>query len=423
MGQTMTSRERLLAAIRHEEPDHVPLWSQCYGFAPPRSMRWERAGREVAHWYSMRLELDDHTLPEPWGTDDDFERVQRWLRLGVDDILEASPPWSPHPAVRIRDWQAPAGGEERYPLLGRAYETPAGVLEHIVRRTDEQPSPGWVVQPDHVPLFEDFNVGRAVRPAVQGADDLAKLRYLLGEPSPAQLEAYRARMARVQAFAAAQGVLVQGWSAYGMDGIVQLMGAERAVVAAMTEPDFFQELVDMMAAFDRARTEIMLATGGVDMVVQYGWYSGTSFWSPRLFERFVLPHLQELVGLVHQRGALFAYVMTEGVLPMAGLLLAAGIDLLYWVDPVQDAADMVVVKEKFRGRLAVAGGINSAVTLGRGSAQEIQRAVDSAVRTLGPGGGFILSPVDALFPDTPYHAVEVMIGAWREAGRYPLAAG
>lgn len=416
----MNSRERLLAAIRCEEPDHVPLWCQCYGFAAPPHLRWRRGEREVAHWYSMRLEQDDHTLPEPWDTDDDFERVKRWLELGGDDILEASPPWSPHPDVRIRDWQEPPTEAERYPLLCRTYETPAGNLEHKVRKTDEDSEPGWVLQPNHVPLFEDFNVGRGVRHAVLDADDLPKLRYLLQDPAPDQLAAYCERMTRVRQFADAHGVLVQGWSAYGMDGIIQLCGVEGAVFAAMTQPDYFQELVDLMYAFDRRRTEMMLNVGGVDVVVQYGWYSGIAFWSPKLFERFLLPYLQKLVALAHQAGVHFAYVMTEGVLPMADLLLASGIDLLYWVDPVQDKADLAVVKKKLGGRMAIAGGINSAVTLGRGSREEIRQAVHSAVRTLGPGGGFILSPVDAIFPDTPWSNVEAMIDAWREVCEYPL---
>ena len=405
----------------------MPCWCQCYGFTAPTHLRWHRDDgnsaqpRDVAHWYSMRLELDDHTLPQPWDTDDDFERVKRWLALGVDDILEASAPWSPHSDVCISDWLEPPTEDRRYPLLHRAYQTPAGILEHVVRKTDEDPGPGWVVQPDHVPLFEDFNLGRAVRHAVVDAGDLPKLRYLLQDAAPDELAAYRERMMTVRRFAEAQGVLVQGWSAFGMDGIVQLCGAEEAVLAAATRPDFFQELVDLMYDFDRRRTELMLGAGGIDVVVQYGWYSGTSFWSPRLFKRFVLPHLEDLVAMAHEAGASFAYAMTEGALPMADLLLASGIDLLYWVDPVQDKADLAAVKEAFGGQLAVAGGINSALTLGRGSPDEIRQAVIAAIKALGPGGGFILSPVDALFPDTPWSSVEAMISTLQEVGTYPIA--
>lgn len=96
---------------------------------------------------------------------------------------------------------------------------------------------------------------------------------------------------------------------------------------------------------------------------------------------------------------------------------------LRYVDPVQDNADLAAVKAKFRGKLAVAGGINSGVTLARGAPQEIAAAVRAAVRTLGPGGGFILAPVDALFPDTPWSSVEAMIAAWREACKEIAKAG
>jgi len=413
----MNSRERLLTAIRCEEPDHVPLLCWCFGFTVPPHLHWQRNGRGVDHWYTMRLE-HIHTLPEPWDLAQDFERVRRWLSLGLNDVLEVSPPWGMHPEVRVSDWQEPPTADRPHPLLCRAYETPAGELRHIVRRTEEEIPPGWVVQPDHVALFEDFNIPRGVKHAVSGQEDIPKLRYLLGEPTPEQLAAYRERMREVRRFAHQEGVLVQGWSVFGMDAVIWLCGVEGAALAAMLKPDYFQELVDVIYAFDRRRTEIMLNVGGVDMVVQRGWYSSTEFWSPKLFRRFVLPHLQELASLTHQAGARFAYTMTTGVLDLADLLLESGIDLLYFVDPVQDGADLSSVKAAFDGRIAIAGGVNSGVTLASGSRDEIRQAVHAAVHTLAPGGGFILAPVDALFPDTPWSSVEAMIDAWREVRAY-----
>lgn len=409
----MNSRERLLTAIRGGQPDHVPLTCWCFGFAPPAHLTWVRDGRTVAHWFTGRLE-HIHTLPEPWRLpEDDFERVRAWRRLGVDDVIEVSPPWSVHPDVRARDWQEPPTPGQPYALLCREYDTPAGPLRHIVRRTAEETPPGWVVQPDHVPLIEDFNIPRGVRHAVVGPDDLPKLRYLLCDPTAAQLSAYRARMAAVRRFADAEGVLVAGWSAFGMDLVVWLMGVEAAVLAAMHEPAFFAELLAVVSAFDRRRTEIMLDVGGVDLVMGRGWYSSTDFWSPRLFARFLLPPLAGLVQMAHQAGARFGYTMTTDVLAMADHLLAAGVDVLYYADPVQDKADLAAVKAKLGGRMALAGGINSGVTLASGSADEIRAAVRHALTTLG-SADFILAPVDALFPDTPWASVEAMISAWKE---------
>lgn len=413
----MRSRTRLLTTIKGQEPDHVPLYCWVFGFT--KHLRWRQKGREVSHWYTMRLE-HIHTLPQPWNIEGDFLRVDRCLSMGLDDVLEVSVPWSIHPDVKVRDWKEPPTTSEPYTRQCREYETPAGVLRHVVRQTEEDQGAGWVIQPEQPQLFEDFNIPRGVEHAVSGPADLEKLRYLLCEPTKEQIASFKERMTKVKEFAEERGVMVQGWSAFGMDGIVWLCSAEGAIMLAMENPSAFLELVDIMSDFDKRRTEIMLSIGGVDMVVQRGWYSSTDFWSPALFRRFVLPRLKELVTMVHQAGALFAYVMTTGLMTLLDELKEAGIDLLYFVDPVQDDVDLRELKERVDGAFAIAGGVNSGITLGRGTRDEIREAVHSAIQILGPGGGFILSPVDALFPDTPWDSVQRMVEAWREVSDYPI---
>jgi hypothetical protein len=345
--------------------------------------------------------------------------VLAWKELGVDDVLEVSVPWNVDPRIAIRDGQDPPTDGESYAVLWREYDTPAGTLRHAVRNTAEEIEPGWVVQPPNVPLIEDFNIPRAIKHAVAGPDDLPKLRYLLADPTAEQLAAYRARMKQVRAFADHEEVLVQGWSGFGMDLVAWLCGVEFAVMSAMTQPDFFQELIDIVADFDRRRTEILLDVGGVDVVAQRGWYSSTDFWSPRLFKRYLQPILAQLAGMAHAADKKFAYTMTMGASTMADSLIAASVDLLYYVDPVQDKTDLAQVKQRFHGnpeqkQVALAGGVNSAVTLGGGNPEEIREAVQTALRLMGPDA-FILAPVDAIFPDTPWVSVKTMIDAWKEA--------
>jgi hypothetical protein len=388
------------------------MYCSCFGFEAPARLRWQRDGREITYWYSMRLE-HIHTLPQPWDIEDDFERTLRWLGLGLDDILDVSPPWGIHPQVRFRDWQEPPTAADPHWLLCREYQTPAGTLRHIMRRTDEKLEPGWVLQPDEVMLLEDFNIPRAVKHAVASPEDLPKLRYLLQGPSASQLAAYRERMARVRRFAEEHGILVEGWSEFGLDLVVWLCGVDYTVTTAMTEPEVFRELCEIVSAFDQRRTEMMLEIGGVDVVVRRGWYSSTDFWSPALFQKFLLSDIEKAVQRAHRAGALFAYTMTTGAMPMADQLLASGIDVLYYVDPVQEKSDLASVKEKFKDRIALAGGVSSAVTLHGGSREEVRLAVQNAASKLGPKG-FILAPADALFPDTPWTNLETMIEAWRE---------
>ncbi|MBN1341702.1 MAG: hypothetical protein JXQ73_03430 [Phycisphaerae bacterium] len=409
----MTSRERLLTAINGGRPDHVPLVCRVFGFAAPPELQWSRDGRPEPFWYTGRLE-HIHTLPQPWRVEHDFKRVDAWLSLGVDDVIEVSLPWRIDPRVTARDFTVPASADCPYPLACREYTTPDGVLTHQVKATGEDVGAGWVVQPEYPPLFEDFNIPRSHRPPMVEADDLPKIRHLLRPPDDEQLAAYRERMKLVRQFADERGVMVCGWSLFGMDAVVWLCGAENAVMMAMMQPELFAQVVHRVGEFDRMRTDLMLEVGGVDLFVQRGWYSTTDFWSPDLFERHVLPNLEQSVDRVHQAGAKFAYVMTTGIKPLLRFLPQANVDLLYWVDPVMGGVDIETVRHELGGKVAIAGGVNAPLTLGKGSAQEIRAQVEQAIETLGPAG-FVLEPVDSLFPDTPWSAVRTMIEAWKQA--------
>lgn len=409
----MTSCERMLAAIRGEKTDHVPLYAWVFGFRPPEHLTWSRDGIKRTCWYTGRLE-HLHKLPQAWDVEDDFRRELAWQSLGMDDVLDVSIPWSSDECVTFMDSYQPAGSvDSRYPVMTREYHTPDGDLRHMVQKTGEEEKPGWVVQPDCVPLIEDFNIPRAVRHLVSAPKDVPKIRWLFQGPNQQQREWVAARMQQVGRFAAERGVMVQAWSGFGMDAAVWFAGTEGAIILCMEHPDAFDELLNAIHSADKARTELALQYP-VDMVCQRGWYSSTDFWSPAIFRKYLKPHIAELAGLAHARGKLFGYVMTTGVMTLGQELVEAGVDLLYYVDPVQDHVDLLKAEKLFGGKMAVAGGINSGVTLATGTPGQIRAEVKTALEVFGNKGGFILSPVDALFPDTSWNNVETMIAAWKE---------
>jgi uroporphyrinogen-III decarboxylase len=186
-----------------------------------------------------------------------------------------------------------------------------------------------------------------------------------------------------------------------------------AVLLAVEEPEAFGRLIDTIFQTDYARTELAAATPGVDMVCQRGWYSSTDFWSPKLFDRFVFPQVAELAALAHRHGKKFAYVMTTGIKTLGPRLADAGVDLLYFVDPIQDRITLDEARRLLAGRMTLAGGTN-ALSLASGDPRRIRDEVRRAVEILGPTNRFILHPVDAIFPDTPWSGVQAMIEAWRE---------
>ncbi|MCS7180130.1 MAG: hypothetical protein NZ891_02105, partial [bacterium] len=243
--------------------------------------------------------------------------------------------------------------------------------------------------------------------------DLEKIEYLLRPPTKQQLEDYREKIKLIKKFKSEIPVCVQGHTLLGMDGVIYLMGIENAIFKAMTEGEFFKEVIDLIFKFDLMRTEIAIEEGEVDIIVQRGWYSSTDFWSPSLFKKYVLPILKKSVDLVHQAGKKFAYIMTTGIMNFIGDFANVGIDLLYFFDPVFDKIDLNEMKEKVKNKFCIAGGINSTLTLKNGNEEEIEKQIKDVIEIYGKKG-VILSPVDSLFPDTPYENVKKMIEIYKK---------
>ena len=200
-----------------------------------------------------------------------------------------------------------------------------------------------------------------------------------------------------------------------MDAAVWLAGSQGAIMMALDSPDEFTRLMETIFETDYARTELAAADDGVDMVVQRGWYSSTDLWSPGLFDRHVYPYLSQLTALAHRHEKKFGYVMTTGVETLGPRLADAGVDLLYFVDPVQDGITPERARELFEGRMTLVGGTN-ALSLASGDSGRIRDEVRRAIDALGPTNRFILHPVDGIFPDTPWEGVQQMIDARNECG-------
>jgi uroporphyrinogen-III decarboxylase len=388
----MQSRERMLAALKCQPVDHPPC---CF-------MQFSALERECR---------------------DQFEMVDRLLAWGLDATVQA-PPWlltvpgdacdlrglpvCYHPGVEVREWVEHKPGA-RYPTLWKEYATPAGTLRTRVSQTEDWP------YGDHVPFLDDFVVSRALKPLITQADDLPALRYLLQPPTAEAIREYREEARAARAFARERGVLVSGGASAAADLAGWLCGLQELVYHAVDDPALVEGLMTVLATWNLERMRVVLDEG-VDLWVRRAWYEGCDFWSPRLYWRFILPHLCEEVALAHAHGARYGYILTRGAMPLLDLILKAGVDVLIGVDPLKGGADLAAMKEKAQGRLCLWGGVNAAITVERGTADEVREAVRQACDLLAPGGGFILSPVDEIDnpPDQPWANVQAFVDAWKE---------
>ena len=385
----LTSRERLLAALDGEQPDHVPCSFMIFGALKSRCRSYA-------------------------------EFVERQVEMGLDAFVELPPrppvvvndhynlhglPVSYDPQVTIEEWIDRSTGEE-WPVMVKEYRTPAGTLRAEVRQTDDW---RWG---DHVPFLDDYIVPRSRKYLITGPDDLAALRYLLVPPTQAEIEAFRAEAGPALAQARHHGLLVAGGWGVGADLVGWICGLENMVYASFDQPHFLRELLDVIAVWNRRRMEVVLEAG-VDLYIKRGWYENLDFWSPRSWREYLYPILKADVDLTHEWGARFGYLITSNCMPLLDMLAETGVDALIGVDPAQ--WDLAVTKEKLGGRVSLWGGVNGYLTVEQGSTEDVRAAVREAMHILAPGGGFILSPVDNVREDTPraWENVQALIGEWR----------
>jgi uroporphyrinogen decarboxylase len=391
MASRLSSRERMLATINHQEPDYVPLW-----------FNWYYKDTQILKW------------------DDIVDRAERVLAMGLDDTIRIDVPESVHPETSTRVWvEHPA--DSRYPLIHKEYYTPKGAMHQIVKQTDDYDDPEYWQKKgglDVVGLANNYGVPRTVEWPVKGIEDLEKLAYFYQPPTAEQLATYRETVRRAKDLDRRVGVLLEGgWIDVG-DFMYTLLGFENLIEAQVDHPELIEALLEMLIPRAHRRID-MLLDAGVDIITHDAWYEIPDVWGVKGFRRFVAPYLREEIAATHQAGAKFSYIQTSGVGPRLDDLLDLNIDILWGADPIQDrTANFPVWKCQAGDKICFLGGLNAHATLINGSEDDIRREVRYARETLGPGGGLILSPIDNIYPYTPRRNLEILIDEWRRVRDY-----
>ena len=382
----MTSRERILTAMAHQEPDHVPLAISVLGYPH---------------------------LPDTFARGE-LGWADYWLSRGCDAWLPVGMPWRLREGTTVCTWEETRPGE-RYRIVVAEYQAAKGTLRHAVRKTSD-----WPYAEGHLNLFDDFNPPRAVEHPVEKEQDLEVLEYLLDVPDGAMLEQLRARARHTRREADERGVIVEGNCTTGGDALAWLCGFDHMLYFALDDPPFVHRLLGIIHRNEMRRLEMLLDTGVVDIVERRGWYESLRNVSPSIYREFLAPLIREEATLTHQAGLLYMYICSGDIMGLVPIWKEIGVDIHWGVDPVQGDADLGKLKAEAGEWLAFCGGVNTSVTLRQGSDDEIREAVERAVHTLGPGGGLVLHPIASLTPDVRPHAVDTLIDAWRAVGRYPI---
>jgi hypothetical protein len=396
MGKSkMSSRERMLAAIKLEGPDYIPF--STYISQGP--------------WWK-----------EPLFWQNQFDRAERMLELGLDPTIDIwLPDPQPHAEVKIMTWRE---RKDKDLLITKEYHTPAGVLRQIVRETEDwcnwghhlwQPTTLGTEKRNHygVELFDDWNVSRRLEPWVKGPEDLEKLRYTIRPVEGHVLDEWRMDAQRAMEFAQKYDLLTVARRTIVGDAFQWFCDIPWFMMQLYDDPAFVEEFLSIFQDWSLRLVEMVLDVG-VDVVQYRGWYEPPTFWGLDGWKRYLVPRIEAQTKLVHSAGKLHSYLNPEGHGVYSTTLATMGCDVLQLIDPRMlhkgDLQDVFDVLGKYK---AFWGGVNSEVVLQSQDRDQIDTAVRTAVGILGENGGLILSAF--LFHQmTPHKSILYFIQAWEK---------
>lgn len=351
----MKPRERVEMALNHEQPDRCPLQAS---FTP------EFAARLRA---DMQIEGRDTHNPHGGGNTYALERA-----LGEDMLLTS------------------VGWANSYYLDTKPYVDEWGV--------------GWQPQPYTTPFGTGHYTEIVGHPL---AEDSAIDSY--EPPAPDRPELYADAAAMIRDFkddywivgVTVTTIFETAWA---------LRGLSQMLMDMALNPELAHRILDIPFSYHLAAAR-KLVEMGVDMVWtgdDVGSQHGMLI-SPAMWRTFLKPRMAELVAEVKAINphVKVAYHTDGNVMSIVPELIEIGIDVL---NPVQPASmDPAALKTAFGDRLCFWGSIDVQRTLPFGSPADVQAEVLQRLRTIGKGGGLVLSPTHHVQLDTPLENFWAMV--------------
>ncbi len=356
MADQMTSRECVLTAFNHTEPDRVPAW---LGASPAFRVK-------AIHTLDLP---DDESLSRFVG--DDFRRV--YARYAGPD--EYAPDVNLPPGVTYRSVfgilrHGYEGGQPLFHPLAEA-ETVAEVDAY------PWPDPAWM----------DTSQIRAE--ALRWGGQYAMLG---GEWAPFWHDAI---------------------DLLGMENLMMKMFDAPAVVEAV-----LAHIVGFYAAVSERIFEA--ADGTIDIFFignDFGSRNGPLLGVPQ-FERFLLPHLRRLIDLGHRYNLYVLLHCCGGFAPLIPSMIGAGLDGLQALQPNCRGMDPQALKTEFGRDLLLMGAINTQLLI-EGTPEQARNETRRILEIMMPDGGYVACPShDYVLAETPVENIVAVYETIRACGDY-----
>lgn len=387
MKAEMTPRERVKAALNHEEPDRVPIdLGQAIGDGITtiayRNLRRHLGLPEV------EIRIQHKFAQEAWPDED----VLRRFRVDFRRIEPGSP-----------------DGWQDTPTDERSYADEYGVVRTM-------PEGGYYYDVTRAPFAEDGTLSALANHPWPDPEAPGRYRGLRERARYLHEETDFAVVAMLNCSFFNRSFEMRGWENFYMDLVANV--------------EFAEALMDRYLEGRLRIAELALEQIGeyIDVAVvnsdDFGMTDRTIV-SPSVFRSLIKPRLKRTYDFFRARTHAKLYQHCDGAIyPFIGDLVEVGVDCL---NPIQVSAagmdDTRKMKAEFGDKLTFWGGIDTHHVLPKGTPEEVREEVRLRLSHLAPGGGYVPCSVHNIQPEVPPENVVAMLDAAYELGRYPISLG
>lgn len=384
--ETMTSRERLLAALNHQEPDRIPI---------------DLGGNQTGiHKFAYEA------LIKHLGVDDDIvimDAVQQ-LAQPCEEVLERLHVDTRYIAAGAAgDWKDGIVQEERDGRLWHDLVDEFGVR--------------WSM-PDDQPYFMDITYHPLADATIE---EVRNYPFPKGD-DPGRFVGLRDRALQIKE--ETPYAVVSGISGVTYEICWYMRGLENWFMDMMTNPGFCEALIDQTFKFWMDWFHVFLGEVGdaVDVIMIGDDLAGQTgpLFNPMVYKEIVKPRHKKLVQYIKSRTDAKIWYHTCGACTQyIPELIDNGIDVL---NPVQiSAVDMepINLKARFGDKLSFwGGGIDAQHILPHGTPEQVREEVRKNLDAFKPGGGYVFNNVHNIQSGVPPENVLALYDAAYEFGFY-----
>ena len=365
----MTLEETPMTALSPEQWQDLP-----YGEMKPR----ERVLAALAHQETDRVPADLWAVPEVW------QRLSAHLGLTRREILRQF-------RVDAR-WVFPK-------YVGPVKELPGGVVQDAyghLRRSHQH---------DYGSYSEYAGYPLAFARTAQDVYDWDWPQPTYWDPS--NLAAELADLDREDDYFICYdlgGIFERSWGLLGFERFLSDLVENPEVPAAIMERMTDLYIGNFQRVMEATDGRVDMVYTWDDIAHQQGLLV-----SPAMWRRSILPHHQRLNRVLHAAPVKHMYHSCGAVFTIMGALIQElGIDVLNPLQPAAKGMDMHRIKAEHGASVSFHGGVDIQNTLPKGTPQAVADEVRSRCEVLGAGGGYILAPSHYIQNDTPTENILAM---------------